>query len=148
MEMVERMNRSIRYSLTKSCGGNFKNWCKFLDSSLMGIRVSTNSRTGYSPYFLLFGKHPYFIETQDTTISGLVIRNLEIIEINDIRIGKEREKKSSSSNINFEKGDLVLVLNQKLRKKGLHDKKAPRYEGPMKIVDKIANNIYAVENEK
>lgn len=44
--------------LRKYVQGGIHRWDEFVDVSLWATRVTVNSTTGYSPYFLVFGREP------------------------------------------------------------------------------------------
>jgi hypothetical protein len=53
--MVENLNRLLRYGLARTVGEDYSEWDKFVPSVLLGLRARVLSRTGVSPYFMLFG---------------------------------------------------------------------------------------------
>ncbi|OMJ25332.1 Pol polyprotein [Smittium culicis] len=55
---VERLNSSIRYSITKCIHENKKDWGSYLFGILYGLRARKAARTKESPYFLVFGIPP------------------------------------------------------------------------------------------
>jgi transposase InsO family protein len=56
--MTERLNRILKGMLTKYCDGFPEKWDKFLGSALFALRVRTHTVTKFSPFFLLYGRHP------------------------------------------------------------------------------------------
>jgi hypothetical protein len=55
---VEVMNRSVVSRLENLCRDHPEDWDLMLDSALLGVRIQANSRTGLSPYEVLFGQAP------------------------------------------------------------------------------------------
>ena len=55
--MVQTMKRSLRKCL---CDGGGLRWDELLPYVAMGYRMSRQKSSGYSPYFLLFGRDPIF----------------------------------------------------------------------------------------
>ncbi|EPZ31395.1 Integrase, catalytic core domain-containing protein [Rozella allomycis CSF55] len=125
---VEGWNRTCRYGITKS---------------VESYRARVHSRTGKSPHYLLFGVEARLpiINKDDEILEGNVeLRKAEIENSN-------RESRSSSIVPQFEVGSFVLVLNSKIRKGHIWDKKKPRYDGPYRIIKKLEKNVYLVINE-
>ena len=52
----ERMNSVINTTLRAYCDNKQKNWANLLQSVMMAYRVTPNTSSGFSPYFLLFGR--------------------------------------------------------------------------------------------
>jgi hypothetical protein len=55
---VEVMNRSVVSRLENLCRDHPEDSDLMLDSALLGVRIQANSRTGLSPYEVLFGQAP------------------------------------------------------------------------------------------
>ena len=56
--LIERLNGTIKKALKKA-GAEGKKWDKLLPLILYAIRITSHSSTGHSPYYLMFGRHPY-----------------------------------------------------------------------------------------
>ena len=54
----ERFNGLLGSILTKLVGGARHKWDQFLDQALFTCRIRTHSSTGYSPFYLTYGRHP------------------------------------------------------------------------------------------
>ncbi|OMJ14361.1 Pol polyprotein [Smittium culicis] len=145
---VERMNQTIRYSLARSCDGNYTEWERALSCTMRGIRSRKLSK-GYSPYELMFGVKPKmnFEYTFHAPIS-LQARVLESLELKNIRRRLMRNSESSNQRPSFNIGDMVLVLHYSLRKHQMRDKMSPRYIGPYVIQNILPHNTYKVRSEK
>jgi hypothetical protein len=116
---VERMNRSTRFALGSSCDGDYSEWCTFLHGILFGIRSSVNSRTGHSPYYLVYGVHaslPLFDGLVETAVD-LVARLLELESLPGVHAELIRESQSSSAGISFLVSSYVMILDPTLRKR-------------------------------
>ena len=56
--LVERFNQTLQRSLLKMVGDNESDWFKYLGSVLFAYNTSRQASTKYSPFFLLYGRHP------------------------------------------------------------------------------------------
>ena len=54
--MVERMNRTLKTSLSKAMHESGKRWTEVLPAILMRLRATTNRTTGLTPYELMTGR--------------------------------------------------------------------------------------------
>jgi hypothetical protein len=139
---VENMNRQVRYALTKMCDGGWRDWEKFLPTIQFALRARVSSRTGYSPFFLLFGVNPRFPGDVASGSSMLMNRLVEVESLPGIRKDLERQAVSGSVDVDFPLGSLVVVLVPKLRKKQFHPKREYRYEGPYRVVMRYPHQVY------
>jgi hypothetical protein len=55
---VERLNGVLKAMLTKYVGGNVRIWDRFVEQSLFACRLRAHARTGYSPFYLVYGTNP------------------------------------------------------------------------------------------
>ena len=55
---IERFNRTLKEILTKAINNQSSTWEDHLGDTLWAYRISINSVTGYSPFYLLFGRQP------------------------------------------------------------------------------------------
>ena len=55
---VERFNRTVEAMLAKMVGDHYSDWDKHLQKALFAYRTSLHESTGYSPYFVNFGRSP------------------------------------------------------------------------------------------
>jgi transposase InsO family protein len=55
--MTERINRILKDMLRKYCDGFPEKWDRFLDSAVFALRVRIHTVTGFSPFYLLYGKN-------------------------------------------------------------------------------------------
>ncbi|OMJ29234.1 Pro-Pol polyprotein [Smittium culicis] len=149
MGIVEKMNAVIRYSITKSSHYDMKLWDRNLDSVLMGIRFRVSARTGYSPYYVLFGVDPNLpIDYGKPVPVNLATREIELKSLPTLRNGLLQDRKSSTVVPKFEVGTLVMLLSYTLRKKSSRSKTAPRYLGPYQIKKLLGYNLYEITSEK
>ena len=57
--VVERGHFNIREALVKACNGNLQKWPQYLQAAIFADRITTRRATGYSPFYLLHGVHPF-----------------------------------------------------------------------------------------
>jgi hypothetical protein len=146
--LAEKFNSVLRYALMKLCKGNFEEWDIYVERILWGYRIRKNSRTGYSPYYLLFGREPSLPYDEVCVSKGQVkVRDLEMSILPCLRNSLTRTSTSSSKIPKFEVGKFVWVLASSLRKGKLHPKAKARYTGPYKILNVMEHNLYEVEDE-
>jgi hypothetical protein len=56
----ERSHQTLVNSILRACGKDASRWPLYLHAGLWAMRCSTSRVTGYPPYFLLYGRHPFF----------------------------------------------------------------------------------------
>jgi hypothetical protein len=148
---VERLNRTIRYALTKTVQGNFSTWNHYLPQILFGIRARISNATGYSPFFLLYGVQPRlpgdFSLVDPIAESNPTLRTIECANLPGYRETLLQSSVSSNKVETFQINDLVMLLDPTIRKKTMHDKKHPRYKGPFKVLEIHDHNTYKIESE-
>ena len=54
----ERFHRYLNAALTIYSSKHKRDWDEYVDQILFAYRCSVNSTTGYSPFYLLYGRHP------------------------------------------------------------------------------------------
>jgi hypothetical protein len=146
--MIERLNSTIRYAITKTCSSDFSNWPSVLPQILLGIRSRPSARTGYSPAYLLFGfqprlpfDHPSFVGLSVST------RTLELTPLPAIRHSLCRPATPSTLVTTFALHSFVLALVPALRMRKSHRKVSPRYLGPFQVIKILPHNLYQVRSE-
>jgi hypothetical protein len=173
--MIERGHRTWINSIWKLCGSKKHRWSRWFYHVMWADRVTTRRATGYSPYYLLYGK-PYLFPFNltdktwytvdwhglETTADLLAVRALQIKSLHTNR------KKAVDSNTKsraqaaeqyaiknarrlisgqYNRGELVLVA---LKGPGIVrgsslPKSADRWAGPFKIVKRYISGSYQLE---
>ncbi|CAI5673972.1 unnamed protein product [Oreochromis niloticus] len=129
--LVERLNGTIQRSL-KLVSDEPKNWDKFLQSAMFGLRTKKQLTTKYSPYFLMFGREARYpseiAKEYKEVVYAEVTKNVKTTQDKICR-GKAKRGEEDG----FQVGDLVLRKNvrQEQRKGGKLD---ADMLGPLKIV--------------
>ncbi|OMJ28228.1 hypothetical protein AYI69_g2300 [Smittium culicis] len=123
----------LRYSLTKACRDDYREWESQLPGILYGLRCRQSPEKRSSPYRIVFGvapKLPTDHEKEPVEVVSLAAREDEISSLPFDRRSLEREQRSSTRIQNFKIGEIVLALKEVLKKGNKIDKKNPRYEEP------------------
>ena len=157
----ERLNGILKAMLRKYVNGAIHIWDKFVDTALFAARVRHHRSTGYSPFYLVYGREPllpgdytrpYFdklTSNDPRSIAEHTARELE--NIGQIRAAAAHRMKMVSESdkrrwdaavekLEFEIGDHVLLRNE--QKYGLEY----NWIGPFVIVGRNeANHVYKLE---
>ena len=56
--LVERFNRTLKQLLAKACNNSALDWEDHLADVLYAHRISVSATTGFSPFFLMYGRRP------------------------------------------------------------------------------------------
>ncbi|GFN96612.1 gypsy retrotransposon integrase-like protein 1 [Plakobranchus ocellatus] len=56
--MVERFHSTLKGMLRKLAFDSPSSWCQYLNAALFAYRCQVHTSTGYSPFFLLYGRSP------------------------------------------------------------------------------------------
>ena len=142
--LAERMVHTLKQSLRKCLLDNTWGvpWDSILPYVAMGYRVSKQKSTGYSPYFLLYGRQPLFpstiqhvdeqiIDDENTNIRnfqlelknrGAALREVMPLAMRNMAIAQQRDKeryrlvrggKYDRPKAKFAVGDFVMVKQKK-----------------------------------
>lgn len=55
--LIERVHRSLKLTLKRLCADQPKQWDRYLSACLFSLREVPNESTGFSPFYLLFGRN-------------------------------------------------------------------------------------------
>ena len=170
--MIERSHRTWINSIWKLCAHRKHTWSRWFYPALWADRVTTRRSTGFSPYYLLYGRphlFPFNITDEtwytidwhglETTEDLLAIRALQIKNMHAIR--KEAVDRVARSRVEaaeqyaakharrlisgqYGQGEFVLVA---LKGPGIVrgsnlPKSADRWAGPFKIVKRFISGSY------
>lgn len=147
----ERLNGTLKTMLRKYVNGALHLWDDYLDAALFACRIRTNSTTGYSPFFMTYGRDPVLpgdalrpyisddVLKDPRAMAELTAQELE--KVNQIRatatkrmqvIGqKDKERWDKALNIvDFDIGDYVKLTHE--GRYGLE----PRFKGPYVVMAK------------
>jgi hypothetical protein len=151
---VERFNGVLKSILRKYVNGAIHRWDDFLNAALWACRIRVHSTTGYSPFYLTYGREPRipgdtmlpYIDNvtaaDPRTIADHTSR--ELTKLGQHRAAAEfrmkamadKDKKKWDALIDktsFEPGDMVLLTHE--GRFGLE----PQYKGPYIVVASYPN---------
>jgi hypothetical protein len=146
---VERYNGILKPMLRKYVQGQLHRWDDFLQAATFATRIRIHSTTGYSPFYLTYGREPRlpgdimipYIDknaaNDPRTVADFTAR--ELANLGQHRAAaearmramnaKDKEKWDAAvKKVSFEPGDLVLLTHE--GRLGLE----PRYKGPFVVV--------------
>lgn len=150
--LVERFNRTLTAMLSKSVQDNPNQWDCKLPYTLFAYRSSPQESTGFSPFYLLYGRDPLLptdevlmpvADRAPVVISEYaeeVVGNLQeawTIAHRNIEKAQARQKTyhdRKATEPSYQVGDQVM-LYMPAEKSGKNRKLARPYKGPFKIVD-------------
>lgn len=147
----ERLNGTLKSMLRKYVNGALHIWDDYLDAALFACRVRTHATTGYSPFYLTYGREPIlpgdplrpYISDEalkdPRVVAELTAQELE--KVNQARaaatarmkaIGqKDKERWDKALNVvDFDVGDYVKLTHE--GRYGLE----PQYKGPYIVIAK------------
>lgn len=150
---VERYNGTIKQMLRKYVQGGIHRWDEFVDVALWSSRIWVSSTTGYSPYYLVYGRQPKlpgdstapFISREalkDPRTMAEITAN-ELTDLGQHRGAAQARMKAVSDKdkerwdfhiepTHYDVGDLVLLTHE--GRFGLE----PRFKGPYIITQVFA----------
>ena len=172
--IVERGHFNIREALVKVCKGDMSKWPRYLQAAIFADRITTRRATGYSPFYLLHGVHPYlpcdlaeatFLspkfrpEMSPAELLASRIRQLAKMPDDLARAKKTLAQSRFQSKEAFERkfgrrlikeshkpGALVLLRNVPLENTMSIDRKTQcRYMGPYQVVSQTRGNSYRLK---
>lgn len=165
---VERVNRVVKTTLSCYVQENHRKWDLFLPSASCAIRTLVHEVTGFTPYFINFGReHIIRGDLHDITIPD---KNINVVRdnvdlnrsgnflhlYNKVKEKLERAYRASEGRYNLRRrpveynvGDIVWHKNHALSNKSkfFSAKLSPRYVGPFRIKSKLGRWSYELEDD-
>lgn len=159
--MVERFNRTLLNMLATHCKDQPWDWEQHIRKVCMAYNTSVNSTTGYTPFYLMFGRQarlPVDVMYGDTPTDSpspseyavkLKKRLTSAYETvrQTCKAKHEQQKELYDQRIHgnpYVTGDWVWVLNPKVPKNSSKKLFHP-WQGPYKIVKKISECVYRIQ---
>lgn len=158
---TERTNRTIGQALRAYVDGSHKNWDSEIPYIGLALRTAVHEITGYSPFFLNFGRRftysgtDYDLFTNDTKIDKPIAQRVQFLDefetvfkeiSSKIRTAFDKNKKNYDKKrtaMSYRVGDLVLKRNftQSSAIKNISSKLNPVYI-PCRVIAKTSDLVY------
>ncbi len=149
----EKFNGTLAVLLATQIKGEDERWDVFVDSVVYSYNMTISASTGYSPFYLMFGRQvdsPHMMklgcQSAETAQGSDIIQDRKRA-LERMKTVQERNMETANKNrslTNFKVGDLVLLLSHPLltqRSAKLHY----RYLGPFKILKKLSENVFEIQ---
>ena len=163
--MVERVNRTIRRVATFICGGDGKQWHKFIGEIEYAINTRINNVTGYSPYELVYGRKPpgptytdnIVGETEDWVAEDnirILRKRIEVLQQlahrNQVKASKKQVSyhDAHAKSHTFAVGDKVYVYRGSAAERGVTSKLSFKWDGPYTITEELGGKTYNLRNDE
>jgi hypothetical protein len=168
--LAESTNKNLIKIIKRTVVENHKNWHNALLNALWADRVTPKVVVGNSPFFLVYGKEailpPHILlpslqlsqKVQEEDCPPLENRINALMKLEEVRAQEKRKldqhqqlvkswfDASSSSDRNFEVGDLVLKWDKPHEGKGEHTKFQNLWLGPFLIAEKLGPSSFRLQN--
>ena len=162
--VVERVNQTLKNMLAKYVSELKLDWDDLVPAVTLAYNQTTHSSTGYSPFFLLFGRdnrtpldlllglpenkrasmEDYLIKMFDAiTLAHRSLRDANMKQ-DKILMEKNHKKLADADKILFNIGEYVLWKNHIPDPKAKH-KLNPQWLGPYRILDRYGAGCYKIE---
>ncbi|CAG2247533.1 unnamed protein product [Mytilus edulis] len=146
----ERFNRTLHNLLKSLSPDKKKHWPKYLPELVFSYNVSQNSTTGYSPYYLLFGRSPklpidFLLGTNQTDETDQSLDEWIIAHQNRLRYAYEKAGEQTKDRAEYRKNkhdeqrfnpEICVSDKVYIRNRGVH--------GRNKIQDTWSSTVYRV----
>ncbi|UYV62854.1 hypothetical protein LAZ67_2002159, partial [Cordylochernes scorpioides] len=159
--LTKRLNRTLINMLSMYVNTDQKNWDEILPFITHAYNTTIQETTGYSPFFLMFGREPTSL-LDDRNISvdidkddydeyikhhlDKINRTRKLVINNTIKTQERMKKNYDKKHMerSYEPGELVAVWTP-IRKIGKCEKLLRKYFGPYRILKKLSNVNYLIE---
>ena len=162
--LVERFNRTLISMLATTVHDNPTDWESHLKKVCMAYNTSVHSSTGFSPFYLMFGRqaklpldivygsaptkaelHHQYARKLKQTLERAYSTARE-----HVGTAVERAKETYNGKVHgdsFEAGDLVW-LNNPVVPRGVPRKLHCPWSGPFKVVKRISSAVYRIQDQR
>ncbi|UYV67231.1 K02A2.6-like, partial [Cordylochernes scorpioides] len=159
--LTGRLNRTLINMLSMYVNTDQKNWDEILPFFTHAYNTTIQETTGYSPFFLMFGREPTSL-LDDRNISvdidkddydeyikhhlDKINRTRKLVINNTIKTQERMKGNYDKKHMerSYEPGELVAVWTP-IRKIGKCEKLLRKYFGPYRILKKLSNVNYLIE---
>lgn len=158
---TERFNRFLKDALSKKVKDNHRDWDYHLSAVLMAYRMAVHDSTGFSPFFLVYGRDP--ILPMDTLLGpkikyygdNYIPQQLErlnkaFVEAKDnleqVRAENKMRYDDKASDKKFTAGDAVFYRNHRIQK-GTTKSLSPKWRPYYRVVTQTGPVTYVIRNQ-
>lgn len=157
--MTERFNRTLGDMLSMYISSDHSNWDRVLPFITFAYNTAIQSTTGFSPFFLLYGREPSCTmdtilsykpdSSESTTLSQAATYAEECRQLarsfTTQDQGRQKHHHDASNNTtSYDPGSLVW-LHVPSATPGLSTKLVPKYHGPYRVLQKTSPVNYLIE---
>ena len=162
--LVERFNRTLLDMLSTCAKDHPFDWEQYIRKVCMAYNSSVQSSTGYTPFYLMFGRQARLpldvmfetnIQTQSNNTPGeyaialqkrlRTAYDLVRKQLSDTHIRQKQFYDQKVHGKPYKPGDLVW-LHSAVARKGRRQKLNHQWTGPFKIVKKLSDATYRIQN--
>ena len=162
--LVERFNWTLLDMLATTCKNNPFDWDKHIRKVCMAYNSSVHSSTGYTPFFLMFGRQARLpvdlmygvTQNQTDSPSEFVKRLKSTLEQayalcrNKANLTHQHQKEFYDQRIHgnpFQQGDLVWLHSPVIRP-GASKKLHHPWQGPYRVIKRLSDSTYWIQTAK
>lgn len=154
--LTERLNHTLAQMISMYVSADHTNWDLILPYVTYAYNTAQQSTTGYSPFYLLYGREATSLldcllpPTHDVTLDAFssaavshaeYARQVAMCRTVDSQDDQCRRYNLRRRNISYNPGDLVWLWTPD-RKVGRAEKFQPRYTGPYKVSRRLSDLTY------
>jgi hypothetical protein len=156
---TERMNRTLEQFLRMYINYQQTNWDELLPLAEFALNNHTSASTGYSPFYLNYGRNPSLTDYSPREVANPSAEDLSqhiqqtLTHAKEI-LGKAQKQQKifadqNRREVNFNIGEQVLLSSENVtvdnQKERPSKKLAERFIGPFKIIEKVGKVAYRLE---
>ena len=154
---TERANRTVTQMLRQCIQPDQRDWVARLPAIEFAINSARSASTGYSPFFLNFGRMPRTMiwnnppsDEYPAVREFALQKKLALMAAHDsiiaARVKQTRDANRKRQDVPFKTGDFIYLSSKHISfKKGLARKLLPKFLGPYKIIRDFENSSFQVE---
>ena len=157
--LVERFNRTLQNMIATITTDHPFDWEEALPKVCIAYNTTIHSTTGYSPFYLMYGREPRLpidivYGTQSPSPDNFVRQSHKLMEQAYHRVrehlsaGHQRQKDIYDKRVHgdpYQEGDIVWLLDPVVAE-GQSKKLHHPWKGPFRVLKKISNCDYLVES--
>lgn len=157
--LTERFNKTLGDMLSMYVDVDQRDWDEILPFVTFAYNTAKQDVTGFTPFYLLHGREaettldtlfPFCPEVENDYTKHLVVKTEEARQLARLRTLEAQEKDRRRYNskhrvVSYSPGDLVWVFTP-VRKVGLSEKLLKKYFGPYKVLRRLSDVTYEVQD--